>query len=123
MNLNKDGINGFKPKSDSNEGGHVARCGPHIQLKFKLGQKGNEGKKRAHSLVLIMRERRRGKEESQASSHDLQSSVGLRTKVHHIDKRYAWVPKNRDFVEDPKGRIQEIEVVGFRRLPTYLSHF
>ena len=24
---------------DLGEGGHVARCGPHIQLKLKLGQK------------------------------------------------------------------------------------
>ena len=41
LNLNADEINRFKPESDPNEGGHVARCRPHIQLKLKLGQKGN----------------------------------------------------------------------------------
>ena len=45
FNLNRDGINGFEPKSDPNEGGHMARCGLHIQLKFKLGQKGMRAKK------------------------------------------------------------------------------
>ena len=31
--------------------------------------------------------------------------VGPRTKVHRIDGRYAWVPKKRDFTEDPRGEI------------------
>ena len=44
LNFNCGGINGFGPELDQNEGGYVARCGPHIQLKFKLGQKGNYGK-------------------------------------------------------------------------------
>ena len=30
---------------------------------------------------------------------------GLRTKVHHIDGRYAWVLEKRDFDEDPRGDI------------------
>ena len=29
LNLNCDEIYRFKPKSDLNEGGHVARCGPY----------------------------------------------------------------------------------------------
>ena len=41
LNLNEDEINRFRPESDSNEGGHMARRGPHIQLKLKLGQKRN----------------------------------------------------------------------------------
>ena len=41
LNLNGDEINLFGPESDSNEGGHVTQCGPHIQLKLKLGQKRN----------------------------------------------------------------------------------
>ena len=41
MNLNRDEINLFGPKSNPNEGGHVARYRPHIQLKLKLGQKRN----------------------------------------------------------------------------------
>ena len=41
FNLNGDEINRFMPESDPNEGGHVARHGPHIQLKLKLGQKRN----------------------------------------------------------------------------------
>ena len=31
--------------------------------------------------------------------------VGLRTKVPHIDWRYAWVLEKRDFDEDPRGEI------------------
>ena len=34
-------MSSFGPKSDLNEGGHVAQRGPHIQLKLKLGQKKN----------------------------------------------------------------------------------
>ena len=37
LNLNGDEINRFRPESDLNEGGHVARLGLHIQLKLKLG--------------------------------------------------------------------------------------
>ena len=35
----------FGPESDLNKGGHLAQRGPHIQLKLKLGQKRNWGKK------------------------------------------------------------------------------
>ena len=41
LNLNGDEISRFGPESDPNEGGHVVRSGPHIQLKLKLGQKRN----------------------------------------------------------------------------------
>ena len=41
LNLNGDEINRFRLESDPNEGGHVARREPHIQLKLKLGQKRN----------------------------------------------------------------------------------
>ena len=41
LNLNGDEINRFEPESDTSKGGHVARRGPHIQLKLKLGQKRN----------------------------------------------------------------------------------
>ena len=41
LNLNGDEINSFGLESDLNEGGHVARFGPHIQFKLKLGQKRN----------------------------------------------------------------------------------
>ena len=41
LNLNGDEINRFESESDPNEGGHMARRGPHIQLKLKLGQKRN----------------------------------------------------------------------------------
>ena len=41
LNLNGDEINRFGQESDPNEGGHVARHAPHIQLKLKLGKKRN----------------------------------------------------------------------------------
>ena len=47
-----------------------------------------------------MRER-----ESKLSFDDPQSSVGLRTKVHHLDEGYTCVQKMRDFTEDPKKDI------------------
>ena len=33
----------------------------------------------------------------------------------------TWVPRKKDFAEDPREEILG-EVVGFRRLPTYVSH-
>ena len=41
LNLNGDQINRFMSESDLNKGGHVARRGPHIRHKLKLGQKRN----------------------------------------------------------------------------------
>ena len=41
LNSNGDEINPYGQESDPNKGGHVARRGPHIQLKLKLGQKRN----------------------------------------------------------------------------------
>ena len=37
LNFKGDEINCFGLESDPNKGGHVARRGPHIQLKLKLG--------------------------------------------------------------------------------------
>ena len=51
LNLNRDEINRFGQKLDPNEGRHVARHGPHIQLKLKLGQKRNYGKKEPNFTV------------------------------------------------------------------------
>ena len=31
--------------------------------------------------------------------------IGLITKVHILDEGYAWVPKMKDFTEDPKKEI------------------
>ena len=39
-------------------------------------------------------------------------------KVHHIDEGYSWVPRTRNFNEDPKEESREVEFFGFRRLPT-----
>ena len=38
--------------------------------------------------------------------------VGSRTKVHYIDEGYAWVPKTRDFVEDPNDEFGKSKVSG-----------
>ena len=65
LNLNEDKINCFGPKSNLNEGEHMARHGPHIQLKLKLGQKGELGKKSPFSWFDQQRERIREKQESQ----------------------------------------------------------
>ena len=106
LNLKGDGINCFGLESDPNEGGHVARRGLHIQLKLELGQKRNWGKN--SPISWFDRER----EESQGflpRSMKFRWSVfvWLRTKVHHFDKGYAWVPRNRDFAKDPRREISE----------------
>ena len=41
LNLKGDEINRFRLESNPNEGGHVARRRPDIQLNLKLGQKRN----------------------------------------------------------------------------------
>ena len=38
--------------------------------------------------------------------------IGPRMKVHHIDEGYAWVPKTRDFVEDPSEEFGKSKVSG-----------
>ena len=45
--------------------------------------------------------------------------VRPRTKVHRINEGYTWVPRMRDFIEDPRKEIREIKVSSFRRLPNY----
>ena len=48
--------------------------------------------------------------------------VGPITKVHHIDEGYAWVPKPRDFIEDPSKEFGKSKVPGFESfLPMFLS--
>ena len=46
--------------------------------------------------------------------------VGSRTKVHLIDEGYSWVPKTRDFIENPSEEFGKSNVSGFRKLPTYI---
>ena len=43
--------------------------------------------------------------------------VGPRTKVHHMDEGYVWVPKMRDFVEDPNEEFGKSKVLRFRKCP------
>ena len=38
--------------------------------------------------------------------------VGLRTKVHLIDKGYTWIPKIRNFVEDSSKELGKSKVSG-----------
>ena len=59
-----------------NEGGHVARRGPHIQLKLSWDKRGIRANGAHFPAGSCERERRRGKEESQASFQDIWSSVG-----------------------------------------------
>ena len=94
LNLNRDKINGFGPELDSNEGGHVARRGPHIQLKLSWDKRGIRAK-RAHFSYWFTRERERERERGEPSflprSMEFRGSVfvGPRTKVHRINERYV----------------------------------
>ena len=108
----------------------MARHGPHIQLKLSWDKKGNEGKKKKKKSSIPAgsreRERRRGKEESQASFQDLWSSVG-RFLLGQEQKFIASTRGNCGYLKRgislkiQEGRFREIEVVGFRRLPTRVS--
>ena len=78
--------------------------------------------KRGIRAVLIMRESRRGKEEIQASSHDLRISVGR----FSSGQEQKFITSTRDTCgylkigissKIQEERFREIEVVGFRRLP------
>ena len=84
--------------------------------------------KRAHFLLFMReRDRRRGKEESQAFSHDLRSSEGWFSSGQE-QKFIASMRGTRGYLKrgiSPKiqdERFREIEVVRFRRLPTHVSH-
>ena len=123
LNLNRDEINCLGPKSDLNECGHVARHGPHIQLKLGWDKRGIREK--ITHFPGFDRERTREKEESQGflpRSMKFRWSVfiGLRTKVHRIDEWYACIPGKRNFTEVPRGEISRNQFLGLGGfLPVY----
>ena len=91
-----------------------------VRTKEELGQ----GKAHFPGLTERVREERK----MRAKSFLLRSIeyfrlvfVRLRTKVHRIDKGYEWVPRKKYFSEDPGKEFREIEVFGFRKLPTLVS--
>ena len=96
-------------------------------LSLSSDKRGMRAKKSPFPGFHHERERRRGKEESQASSHDVRCSVGqfssgqeqkfisLTRGTHGYLKR-GILPKIQE------GRFKEIKVVRFRRLPTRVSH-
>ena len=84
-------MSSFRPESNPDEGGHVTCYGPHISLSWdKRGIRA----KRTNFLVLVMRERRGEKEDSQGflpRSTEFHWSVFIVPikKVPRIDKGYA----------------------------------
>ena len=62
------------------------------------------------------RERERGERNSDFSLRFTElgwsSRVGPRTKVHLLDKGYAWVLKTRDFVRDSSDEFEKSKVSG-----------
>ena len=97
----------------SHEGGHVARRGPHIQLKLSWDKRGIMTK-RAHFSCRFTQESEENRERGEPSllprSTEFHGSVFVepRTKFHRIDERYALVPEKRDFAEVPRGEISGI---------------
>ena len=62
-----------------------------------------------------MREKRKRRAKSLFSrSTEFRQSefIGPRTKVHRIDEGYVWVPKTRDFVENPNEEFGKSKVSG-----------
>ena len=110
----------------------MARRGPRIQLKLKLVQKRNLGKKSPISWFDREREREREREkkrergEPKASFQDLRSSVsrfslGQEQKFISSTRGTCGYLKRGISPKIQEGRFWEIEVVGFRRLPTRVS--
>ena len=95
LNLNSGGMSSFKLKLDPGMCEHVARRGPHIELKLKVGPKMNYGKKEPIFLVRPReREKKKKKDESQGflpRSTEFCWSVFVRPrmKVHRIDEGYV----------------------------------
>ena len=70
------------------------------------------GKNISHYAGLVMTEKEGEKKKKRNPSFFQRSTefrrlefVEPRTKVHLLDEGYAWVPKKRDFTEDPKEEI------------------
>ena len=76
FNLNGDEINCFEPEWDPNEVGHLAQRGPHLQLKLKLGQKRNYGRKWVIFLLCKHERREERKMRDKASSQYLRGFIG-----------------------------------------------
>ena len=84
------------------------------------------GQKEPIFLVLIVRERRREKRRAKASSLDLRSFVdwfllGQERKFITSTRGMRGYQKIHISPKFQEGRFREIEVVGFRRLPTRVS--
>ena len=78
--------------------------GHSFNLKIKLEQKGQGGKRSHFFFVLTVGEKKRGGREHQASLFDLRSFVGRISsgQGQKFIEGYAWIPKRKDFDEDPK---------------------
>ena len=102
-------MSSFRPKSDLSEGRHLARRGPHIYLNLKLGQKTLRAEKGFIFVCVHVSEEERNKRVKNFLLRPIEFRwyvfVGPRRKVHCIDEGYAWVPRNKDFVEDPRREI------------------
>ena len=99
--------------------------GHTFNLNLSWDKRGSKAK-RAHFPCLIEREEKRERGEPKAPFQDLRSSVG-RFLSSQEQKFIASMRGTHGYLErriSPKiqeRRFQEIEVVGFRRLPTHVS--
>ena len=104
----------------------MARRGPYIQLKLSWDKRGIRAKTTHFPAGSHEKERIREKQESQASFQDIRSSVG-RFLLGEEQKFITSTRGTRGYLKrgiSPKiqeGRFWEIEVVGFKRLPTCVS--
>ena len=86
--------------------------GHELSCKSKWGL----GHKRAHFLLFsrVREERNRRAKSLLPRSMEFRQLKFIRpiTKVHCIDEGYAWVPKIRDFIEDPNEEFGKSKVSG-----------
>ena len=81
-----------------------------------LKQRGKRRKRDPIFLVFSASERKEKKESQEIPSKIYRiPSIEVRrarTKVHHIDEGYTWVPKTRDFTENPSEEFRKSKVSG-----------
>ena len=119
MNLNRDEINCFKAETKLGRVVDTWCDVSHMSnLSIKLEQK-RIWERGSPFSRLCVRDERRGGEKERNPNFSLRSTkfrwsefVGLRTKVHLLDKGYVCVPKKQDFAEDSRKVFGKSKVSG-----------
>ena len=85
-----------------------------LNLRLSWSKRGKLGQKKPIFVGLIerVREERKNRAKSffpRSTEFRRSKFIRPRTKVHLIDEGYAWVPKTRDFDEDPNEELGKLK--------------